>query len=78
MPDFGRDSDEDPAGNGFQHHRTGSPLARTTWLLALGPGIRQNLVIDRPIDALDLVPTVGRTMGFDTPFAVGRPLEELL
>jgi len=23
MPDFGRDADDDPGGNGFQHHRTG-------------------------------------------------------
>ena len=66
MPDFGRDSDDDPAGNGFQHHRTGGAMARTTWLLALGPHIRQNTTVDRPIQSIDLVPTVGCHLGFVT------------
>jgi hypothetical protein len=78
LPDFGRDADGDPGGNGFQHHRTGGPLARTTWLLALGPGIRGNTTVDRPIEPLDVVPTVGGLLGFDTPLARGRPILELL
>ncbi|RRA49869.1 hypothetical protein [Acidipila sp. EB88] len=78
MPDFGRDADDDPAGNGFQHHRTGGALARTTWLLALGPHIRQNVTVDRPIASIDLVPTVGCHMGFPTPLAQGRCIQELL
>ncbi|MBW8869587.1 MAG: hypothetical protein JF563_02225, partial [Acidobacteriales bacterium] len=44
LPDFGRDSDEDAGGNGFQHHRTGDTLSRTTWMMALGPGIREGVV----------------------------------
>ena len=40
LPDFGRDSDDDAGGNGFQHHRTGDVLSRTTWMIAVGPGIR--------------------------------------
>ena len=48
LPDFGRDSDEEAGGNGFQHHRTGDARSRTTWMLALGPGIRENVLIDRP------------------------------
>ena len=36
LPDFGRDSDSNPAGNGFQHHRTfGDAASRTTWMMAL-------------------------------------------
>src|SRR5438105_11076901 len=42
LPDFGRDSDMDPGGNGFQHHRTGDALSRTTWMMTLGPGVRQH------------------------------------
>ena len=41
LPDFGRDSDDDAGGNGFQHHRTGDPLSRTTWMMAMGPGVRR-------------------------------------
>ena len=78
LPDFGRDSDANPAGNGFQHHRTGDALSRTTWLLALGPGVRQNAVVDRPVDSLDLVPTLGALMGFSPAYAAGKPLREIL
>jgi len=76
MPDFGRDADDDASGNGFQHHRTGSDMARTTWLLALGPNIRQNVVVERAIESIDLVPTIGCRLGFsaNTP---GRCIEEL-
>ena len=38
LPDFGRDSDIDSGGNGFQHHRTGDAVSRTTWMMALGSG----------------------------------------
>jgi hypothetical protein len=78
MPDFGRDADGDPGGNGFQHHRTGGALARTTWLVALGPGIRGNGTVDRPIEPIDLAPTVGRLLGFKTPLAAGRTITELV
>ncbi|HEY4382843.1 MAG TPA: hypothetical protein VGN01_21045 [Acidobacteriaceae bacterium] len=78
LPDFGRDSDLSPSGNGFQHHRTGDPLSRTTWMMALGPHIRQNTTVDRPLDSLDLVPTIGALMGFATPFAAGAPAREIL
>jgi hypothetical protein len=78
LPDFGRDGDNEPSGNGFQHHRTGDALSRTTWLLALGPGIRENTVVDRPVESIDLVPTLGRLLGCDTPLAQGHLLHEVL
>jgi len=76
LPDFGRDSDIDPGGNGFQHHRTGDAASRTTWMLVLGPGIRQNAVVDRRIESVDLVPTLGRLFGFDPRLAKGKPVAE--
>jgi hypothetical protein len=78
LPDFGRDSDEDAGGNGFQHHRTGDALSRTTWMLAAGPGIREGVVFDRAIDSTDLVPTLGAMLGFSPSFAQGKPIVELL
>jgi hypothetical protein len=77
LPDFGRDSDTDPGGNGFQHHRTGDPLSRTTWMMVLGPGIRKGVVIDRPVESIDLVPTLGSLLGFDPRFAQGKALPEI-
>lgn len=78
LPDFGRDSDQDSAGNGFQHHRTGDALSRTVWLLAAGPGIREGATVDRPIDSLDLVPTLGARMGFSPRLTHGMPVPELI
>ena len=78
LPDFGRDSDTDPGGNGFQHHRTGDALSRTTWMMVLGPGIRENVVVDRPVESTDLVPTLGSMLGFSAQLAQGKPLTEVL
>jgi hypothetical protein len=78
LPDFGRDADDDPGGNGFQHHRTGDPLSRTTWLMAVGPGIREGVVYDRAVDSTDLVPTIGSMLGFSAEFSRGTPMKEIV
>lgn len=78
LPDFGRDSDNDAGGNGFQHHRTGDVLSRTTWMLVLGPGIPEGVVFDRAMESTDLVPTLGALFGFSAKFAEGKPIPELL
>jgi hypothetical protein len=78
LPDFGRDSDDDSGGNGFQHHRTGDALSRTTWMMAMGAGIREGIVFDRPLEPTDLVPTIGSMLGFSASLAQGKPISELL
>jgi hypothetical protein len=78
LPDFGRDSDDDSGGNGFQHHRTGDALSRTTWMLALGAGVREGVVFDRAVGSTDLVPTIGAMLGFSASLAQGQPVSELL
>lgn len=78
LPDFGRDADNDAGGNGFQHHRTGDALSRTTWMLVAGPGIREGVVFDRAMESTDLVPTLGAMLGFSPKLAEGKPVEELL
>lgn len=78
LPDFGRDADTDAGANGFQHHRTGGAASRTTWMMALGAGIRQGVVYDRPVQSIDLVPTLGSMMGFSPRFSQGKPITELL
>ena len=77
LPDFGRDGDTEPGGNGFQHHRTGDALSRTTWLMALGPGIRENVTVDRPVESIDLVPTLAKMLGCNPRFASGHLIPEL-
>jgi hypothetical protein len=78
LPDFGRDADEDSGGNGFQHHRTGDPASRTTWMMALGAGVRPGVVYDSPVQSIDLVPSIGAIMGFSARQAQGSPIKELL
>jgi len=78
LPDFGRDSDIDSGGNGFQHHRTGDQTSRTTWMMVLGPGIRQNVVVDRPVDSTDLIPTLGSLLGFEARYSQGKPVAEVI
>ncbi len=68
----------DPGGNGFQHHRTGDALSRTTWLIAIGPGIREGVVYDRAVDSVDLVPTIGSVLGFSASQSQGKPIAEIL
>lgn len=77
LPDFGRDSDESAGGNGFQHHRTGDAQSRTTWMMMLGAGVRENLVVDRPIESIDLVPSIGTVLGASTRFSQGKPVSEV-
>ena len=77
LPDFGRDSDIDSGGNGFQHHRTGDHVSRTTWMMALGPDVKQNVVVDRSVESTDLIPTLGAYFGFDARFSSGKPVAEV-
>jgi len=76
MPDFGRDADFAAGGNGFQHHRTGDAASRTTWMMALGAGVRQGVVYDRVVQPIDLVPTLGSLMGFTAGRSQGSPIRE--
>jgi hypothetical protein len=46
--------------------------------MAIGPGIREGLVHDRPVDSLDLVPTIGSMMGFSAAMSQGKPIAEIL
>ncbi len=78
LPDFGRDSDESSGGNGFQHHRTGDAYSRTTWMIVRGHGVRENLIVDRPVESTDLVPTLGALFGFSPDFSHGKALPEVL
>lgn len=78
LPDFGRDSDTDAGGNGFQHHRTGDVLSRTTWMMVMAPGVRQGAIVDRPIESTDLAPTLGALLGVSPSLARGKLIPEVL
>jgi hypothetical protein len=46
-------------------------------MLALGPDVRQNVVVDRPLHSVDLVPTLGTYLGFSPRYAQGKPIDGL-
>jgi hypothetical protein len=78
LPDFGRDADQDSGGNGFQHHRTGDLTSRTTWMMALGAGVRQGVLYNNPVQSIDLVPSIGAMMGFSPEQSQGKVIKELV
>jgi arylsulfatase A-like enzyme len=46
-------------------------------MMAMGPGIRENVVVERPVEPTDLVPTLGALLGFEPRLAQGKPLAEV-
>jgi hypothetical protein len=75
-PDCGRDNNRlMPVP--FQHHFN-SKSSHEIFALMVGPGIRGGQVVDREVQQADIAGTVGRVMGFETPFAEGGVLEEAL
>jgi hypothetical protein len=46
-------------------------------MMALGPGVRQNVVVDRPMESIDLIPTIGSLLGFDARFSQGKRVPEV-
>jgi hypothetical protein len=46
-------------------------------LMALGPDVRQNTIVTRPIESIDLAPSVAALLGCDAQSARGRLIGEL-
>jgi arylsulfatase A-like enzyme len=47
-------------------------------MMVLGPGIRENVIVSRPVESIDLVPTLGSLLGFSPRLSRGKPLPEVL
>jgi arylsulfatase A-like enzyme len=47
-------------------------------MMVLGPHVRQNTTVDRRLNSLDLVPTLGALLGFPTPDAQGKVIFEVI
>jgi arylsulfatase A-like enzyme len=46
-------------------------------MMALGAGVRQGVIYDKPVQSIDFVPTLGAMLGFQTPLSDGKPIREL-
>ena len=71
--DHGR---HDDAHGGFAHHGDRCNGCLHIPFLIIGPGVRAGEVIDKYATEYDIQPTIGHIFGFETPFAVGRVLDE--
>jgi hypothetical protein len=75
VPDCGRDSNPFVSVP-YQHHFN-SRSAREIFALFVGPGIRRNQVVSDRVEQIAVAPTVAAVMGFSTPHAEDRALEQV-
>ncbi len=76
LPEFGRDPDGSST-NGFFNHRANADSTRDTWMLALGAAVDRPQVIERPIQHVDLCPTLTALLGAKPLETQGHSLSEL-
>lgn len=74
VPDCGRDSN--PFTRVPCQHHFNSKSAHEIFALIVGKGIAAGQVVDRKVDQISVAGTVGKLMGFQTPFAEGPVLGE--
>lgn len=68
----------DDAHGGYHHHGLGTHGDRNCFFVALGPDIKEGEVVDEFATFMDIAPTIGELLGFETPFAEGRVMAEML
>jgi len=75
--DHGRHNDKpDQLKGGFASHGDSCPGCQHIFLLIVGPDAKRGVVIDRRVLQIDIAPTVGELLGFQTPLAEGNVLED--
>ncbi len=75
LNDHGR---HDDSHGGFKGHGDACEGCRHIMLQILGPDTKKNTVIERPAFQIDIAPTVGELLGFQTPLAKGEVLSDCL
>ena len=63
---------------GWSDHGCSCLGCRKTFLIILGPGIRQDVQLDQAVSLLDVAPTVAHLMDIPFPYARGRVLTAVL
>jgi hypothetical protein len=66
-----------PDRGGFAHHGCFCDGCQHSFMLLIGPGIKQDFVSDEPHHEYDLAPTIGAAIGFSTPGCTGEPMAEV-
>jgi predicted AlkP superfamily pyrophosphatase or phosphodiesterase len=61
------------------NHDTYHPSSRNVFLLVSGAGVQHGVVIDHPVEIIDVAPTISKLLGIRSPAqSTGRVLEEAL
>lgn len=61
------------------NHDTCHPSSRNVFLLVSGAGVQHGVIIDHPVEIIDVAPTISKLLGIRPPAqATGRVLEEAL
>jgi len=76
LPEFGRDLDGSNT-NGFFNHRLNDDSTRLAWLMCVGEAAGSPQVVERPIEHLDLCPTIAKLFDIGKPGSAGNVLPEI-
>jgi hypothetical protein len=76
LPEFGRDLDGSNT-NGFFNHRLSDESTRTTWMMCLGEAAGEPQVVERPVEHIDLCPTIAKLLDVGEFRSTGSTLPEL-
>ena len=76
LPEFGRDFDGSTT-NGFFNHRAINDSTSLTWMMCLGEAARSADVVERPVQHIDLCPTIAGLFGLKDLDLPGKPLPGL-
>jgi len=77
--DHGRHDDKtNMPHNGFSAHGDQCNGCRHIMLLAIGPDTKRGAVVDREVQEIDICPTVGELLGFQTPLSDGKVVADCL
>lgn len=76
LPEFGRDLDGSNT-NGFFNHRQNHDSTRLAWMMCLGEAAKRSGVIERPVQHIDLCPTILNLFGVLAPEVSGKLLAEV-
>lgn len=76
LPEFGRDFDGSST-NGFFNHRAIDDSTSLTWMMCLGEAARSADVVERPVQHIDLCPTIAGLFGIKDLDCPGKPLPGL-
>lgn len=76
LPEFGRDFDGSGT-NGFFNHRVNDESTRRTWMMCLGAAAKPGEIIERPVQHIDICPTIANLFEMKLGDMEGKPLPEI-